>query len=95
VRIISLAWNGVVTCEPRYGKHPHEKPVRLYQWILHNYARPGWKILDTHMGSGSSAIACHDLGFDYTACEIDRDYYNAAMERRREYQRQQTLDFKA
>jgi hypothetical protein len=52
-----------------------------------------WKILDTHFGSGSSGIACHDLGFDLTASEIDRDYYGAAMERIREYQRQQTFNF--
>jgi site-specific DNA-methyltransferase (adenine-specific) len=73
--------------------HPTQKPVKLYKQILFRYAKPGWKILDTHMGGGSSAIACCDMGFDYTACEIDRDYYNAAMERIREYQRQQTLNF--
>jgi site-specific DNA-methyltransferase (adenine-specific) len=73
--------------------HPTQKPVALYKWLLTRYAKPGWKILDTHLGSGSIAIACHDLGFDLTACEIDRDYYNAAMERIREYQRQLTLNF--
>jgi site-specific DNA-methyltransferase (adenine-specific) len=61
--------------------------------ILKNYALPGWKILDTHFGSGSIAIACYDLGFDLTACEIDRNYYNAAMERIREYQKQQQFNF--
>jgi site-specific DNA-methyltransferase (adenine-specific) len=73
--------------------HPHQKPVELYKKILCKYARPGWKILDTHLGSGSIAIACHDLGFDLTACEIDKDYYAAAMERIREYQKQQIFDF--
>jgi site-specific DNA-methyltransferase (adenine-specific) len=73
--------------------HPTQKPVKLYKWILQNYAQPGWKILDTHLGSGSIAIACEDLGFDLTACEIDRDYYNGAMDRIREYQRQQRFEF--
>jgi site-specific DNA-methyltransferase (adenine-specific) len=73
--------------------HPTQKPVALYKWLLSRYAKPGWKILDTHFGSGSSGIACHDLGFDLTASEIDRDYYAAAMERIREYQRQQTFNF--
>jgi site-specific DNA-methyltransferase (adenine-specific) len=73
--------------------HPAQKPVALYKWLLSRYAKPGWKILDTHLGSGSTAIACHDLGFDLTACEINRDYYASAMERIREYQRQQTFDF--
>jgi len=66
----------------RGGKiHPTQKPVKLYEWLLENYANPGDKILDTHLGSGSIAIACHYLGFDLTACEIDEDYYKAAMER--------------
>jgi site-specific DNA-methyltransferase (adenine-specific) len=81
VRIISLKWNGFDVCEPRYGKHPHEKPVSLYKWLLQEYAQPDWKILDTHMGSGSSIIACYDLGFDLVACEIDRNYYGDAMRR--------------
>jgi site-specific DNA-methyltransferase (adenine-specific) len=61
--------------------HPTQKPVKLYRWLLHNYATPGDKILDTHLGSGSIAIACHDLGFDLVACEIDTEYYNAAVKR--------------
>lgn len=61
--------------------HPTQKPVKLYRWILMNYANPGDKILDTHLGSGSIAIACHDLGFDLVACEIDKDYYDAAVKR--------------
>jgi site-specific DNA-methyltransferase (adenine-specific) len=73
--------------------HPTQKPVKLYKWILQKYAKPGWKILDTHLGSGSIAIACEELGYDLTACEIDRDYYTAAMERVREYQQQQRFDF--
>ena len=61
--------------------HPTEKPIRLYQWILDNYAKEGNKILDTHLGSGSIAIACHNLGYDLTACELDKEYFNAAMKR--------------
>jgi site-specific DNA-methyltransferase (adenine-specific) len=71
--------------------HPHQKPVALYKWLLGNYAKPGQSILDTHMGSGSIAIACHDLGFDLTACELDRDYFNAAMERIETHKKQGTL----
>jgi site-specific DNA-methyltransferase (adenine-specific) len=63
--------------------HPAQKPILLYKWLLSHYANPGWQILDTHLGSGSIALACHDLGFDLTACEIDRDYYAAAMNRLR------------
>ena len=61
--------------------HPTQKPVALYEWLLTKYAKKGDKILDTHMGSGSIAIACHNLGFDLTACELDKDYYEAAMKR--------------
>tara|TARA_R110002074_G_scaffold107525_1_gene232343 strand:+ start:108 stop:734 length:627 start_codon:yes stop_codon:yes gene_type:complete len=61
--------------------HPTEKPIRLYQWLLDNYAEKGDKILDTHLGSGSIAIACHNLGYDLTACELDKDYYDAAIKR--------------
>lgn len=80
-RIISLAWNGFIRCEPRSGNHPHEKPIGLYAWILKNYCTAGDKILDTHLGSGSSAIAAHKLGFDFVGCEIDKDYYDAAVKR--------------
>jgi site-specific DNA-methyltransferase (adenine-specific) len=61
--------------------HPTQKPIALYKWLLHNYAKPGDKILDTHLGSGSIAIACYDYGFDLTGYEIDKDYYNAMMKR--------------
>ncbi len=61
--------------------HPTQKPVALYKWILDKYAKEGDKILDTHLGSGSIAIACHDYGFDLTACELDEEYFNKAMER--------------
>ncbi|MFA7255972.1 MAG: DNA methyltransferase [Kiritimatiellales bacterium] len=61
--------------------HPTQKPIALYKWLLTNYAKPGDKILDTHVGSASSLIACHELGFDYMGFEIDADYHKAASER--------------
>lgn len=61
--------------------HPTQKPVALYKWLLHNYAKPGDKILDTHLGSGSIAIACHDYNFDLTGCELDKEYFDAAVKR--------------
>lgn len=71
--------------------HPTQKPIKLYKWLLKNYAKPGDKILDTHMGSGSIAIACHYSGNPLVACEIDDDYYTAALERIERETRQ--LDF--
>ena len=71
--------------------HPTQKPIALYKWLLKNYANEGDKILDTHLGSGSIAIACHDMGFDLTACELDTDYYNAAMKRLTDHQKQLKL----
>jgi site-specific DNA-methyltransferase (adenine-specific) len=64
--------------------HPTQKPVALYKWLLQNYAKPGQTIFDSHVGSGSIRIACHDLGFDFEGCEIDPDYHKAQEER---YQR--------
>lgn len=68
--------------------HPTQKPKELYKWLLDKYAKQGDKILDTHLGSGSIAIACHDLGFDLTACELDTDYFNAAMKRIADHKKQ-------
>jgi site-specific DNA-methyltransferase (adenine-specific) len=61
--------------------HPTQKPIKLYKWLLINYAKTGDRILDTHLGSGSSRIAAYDLGFDFTGFELDRDYYEAQEER--------------
>jgi site-specific DNA-methyltransferase (adenine-specific) len=61
--------------------HPTQKPVALYEWLLTHYAKPGDKILDTHLGSGSSRIAAYNLGFDFTGYEIDKDYFDAQEKR--------------
>lgn len=61
--------------------HPTQKPVALYEWLLNNYANKGDKILDTHVGSASSLIACYNLGFDYIGFELDKDYYESAQKR--------------
>ena len=74
-----------------YRVHPTQKPVKLYEWLLSKYAEPGQRILDTHLGSGSSAIAAHYGGFDFVGCEIDEDYYKAAVERFDMETRQQAL----
>ena len=71
--------------------HPTQKPVKLYEWLLMNYAKQGDKILDTHLGSGSIAIACHNLGYDLTACELDKDYYDAAIKRINQHKAQLRL----
>jgi site-specific DNA-methyltransferase (adenine-specific) len=71
--------------------HPTQKPIALYEWLLMNYAKEGDKILDTHLGSGSIAIACHNLGFDLTACELDKEYYDSAMKRLNNHKLQQKL----
>ena len=71
--------------------HPTQKPIKLYRWLLHNYAKPGDKILDTHGGSRSLAIACHQMGFDHVSCEIDLDYHNDSVKRFKEQTMQQDL----
>jgi site-specific DNA-methyltransferase (adenine-specific) len=95
-----LAWtNAKGTCKMFRGHpnaqdriHPTQKPVKLYDWLLRNYAKPGDKILDTHLGSGSIAIACHYAGHHLTACELDADYYAAACERIKRETSQLTLN---
>jgi len=81
MRIIQLLWDGARKCENTEKIHPHQKPVKLYQSLLKIYAAPGQKIIDTHLGSGSSAIAAHYFGCDFVGCEIDKDYYDAALSR--------------
>ncbi len=85
VRLFKYTWSGFI--QERMGVHkeikihPTQKPVALYKWLLKNYAEPGQRILDTHLGSGSSAIAAHYFGCDFVGCEIDKDYYDAMMKR--------------
>lgn len=83
VNLVSIPWDGY-----RMGKetgqkkiHPHQKPIELYAWLFDNYANPGDKIFDSHLGSGSSRIAAYKMGFDFYGTEIDKDYFDA-MERR-------------
>jgi site-specific DNA-methyltransferase (adenine-specific) len=94
-----LAWTSFKTSSKKFNhshiqndkQHPTQKPVALYKWLLHKYAKQGDKILDTHLGSGSIAIACHDYGFDLTACELDKEYFDKAMERLNNHMAQQKL----
>jgi site-specific DNA-methyltransferase (adenine-specific) len=91
-----MAWTSFTTSAKKYDKspsqinriHPTQKPVKLYEWILMNYAKKGDRILDTHLGSGLIAIACHNLGFDLVGCELDVDYFKAAEKRLRLHQMQ-------
>ena len=77
-----------IGCTKYKSIHPTQKPVKLYEWLLMNYAKEGDKILDTHLGSGSIALACHNLKYDLTGCELDKDYYDAAMLRLNNHQSQ-------
>lgn len=84
VRIFKYTWHGFIQGDMKNKEiriHPTQKPVALYKWLLKNYAKDGDRILDTHVGSGSSLIAFEELGFDYVGYEIDKDYYLAAKER--------------
>lgn len=91
VRLIKLLWAGFRKCEETNRFHPTQKPVKLYQWLLENYAEKGQLILDTHLGSGSIAVACNDMGFNLTACELDSDYFEAACQRIKREAQQQRL----
>ena len=94
IDFVDIAWHGMIQHDMKNKEHrihPTQKPVKLYEWLLMNYAKEGDKILDTHLGSGSIAIACHNLGFELTACELDKDYYDAAMKRLEQHKAQQRL----
>jgi site-specific DNA-methyltransferase (adenine-specific) len=94
IDFVDIAWHGMIQHDMKNKEtriHPTQKPVKLYEWLLMNYAKEGDKILDTHLGSGSIAIACHNLGYDLTACELDTEYYNASMKRLKEHQQQLTM----
>jgi site-specific DNA-methyltransferase (adenine-specific) len=94
VRNFRFKWQGMLQHNMKNKEiriHPTQKPKLLYKWLLQNYAKEGDKILDTHLGSGSIAIACHEMGFDLVGCELDTYYYNAMMERIEIETRQQDL----
>jgi len=91
VRKFDWKWHGFLQQNMKNKQeriHPTEKPIQLYEWLLKNYAKEGDKILDTHLGSGSIAIACHNLGYDLTACELDKEYYDAAIKRLEQHKSQ-------
>lgn len=94
VRMFKFRWAGMLQGNMKNKElriHPTQKPVKLYEWLLSNYANKGDKILDTHLGSGSIAIACHNLKYDLTACELDKDYFEAAVSRINEHKKQGSL----
>jgi site-specific DNA-methyltransferase (adenine-specific) len=94
VRMFRYTWHGMRQENMKNKEHrihPTQKPVALYYWLLQKYAKPGWRILDTHLGSGSIAIAAHDLGFDFDGYELDKEYYDNAMKRFRLHSRQRKL----
>ncbi len=96
-RLFKYRWNGMIQGyhgDKRLNEkriHPTQKPVKLYEWILTNYAKPGQTIFDSHMGSGSSAIACNNLGFEFVGCELDADYFQSACKRIAQYAQQERL----
>lgn len=84
VRMFRYRWSGMLQGDMRNKElriHPTQKPIKLYEWILSRYAKAGDRILDTHLGSGSSAIAAHYSGHAFVGCELDADYYAAATDR--------------
>ena len=94
VRNFRFQWSGMLQGDMKNKEsriHPTQKPVKLYEWLLTNYAKPGQRILDTHLGSGSSAIAANNLGFEFVGCELDADYFSAACQRIENAQRQESL----
>ena len=94
VRQFTFRWQGMLQgnmLDKESRIHPTQKPVALYEWLLTHYAKPGDRILDTHLGSGSSRIACYNLGFDFVGCEIDKDYFEAQERRFQAYTAQASL----
>lgn len=96
VRIFKFAWNGMIQGDMKNKEkriHENQKPVQLYKWLLKNYAKPEFKIIDTHLGSGSSRIACYDFGCDFYAWELDKDYFKKQDERFTNYKQQLVMVF--
>jgi len=92
VRKFEWLWNGFQQQKKETRIHPTQKPVALYKWLLKNYAKQGDKILDTHVGSASSLIACHDMGFDAVGFELDKDYYEQSKARLEYFMKQPKLE---
>lgn len=96
IDFVNITWHGMLQQNMKNKEeriHPTQKPVALYKWLLKNYAEEGDTILDTHFGSLSIGIACHDLKFDLTAIELDKDYYQMAKQRLLDYKKQLTIEF--
>ena len=93
LRSYKVGWVGANAKDKDGRFHPTQKPVKLYEWQLMNYAKEGDKIVDTHRGSASLDIACHNLGFDLVTCEIDTDYFNDGNKRLKQHQQQQVMKF--
>lgn len=96
MKIFKFMWNGMLQenmNDKEVRSHPTQKPVQLYKWLLKNYAKPEYKIIDTHLGSGSSAIAAYDFDCDFVGCEIDKEYYEAAKQRFETHKLQQRINF--
>lgn len=94
VRKFEFRWQGMLQGDMANKEsriHPTQKPVKLYKWLLHNYAKKGDLILDTHVGSASSLIACYDMGFDAVGFELDKDYYEASKKRLNDFMAQGRL----
>ena len=94
VKVFKYTWNGMIQGDMKNKEcriHPTQKPVKLYDWIFHNYAKLDFKILDTHLGSGSSRIAAHKAGLDFVGCELDKEYFEAADKRYKDFISQLTL----
>jgi len=91
MRKITKTWVGANAKDETERIHPTQKPIYLYKWILDRFAKEGFKVLDTHLGGGSIAIACWDMGFDLTAYEIDKEYFDAACKRLENHKKQLTL----
>lgn len=96
VRKFEFRWAGMLQgdmANKEHRIHPTQKPVALYRWLLANYAKPGQRLLDTHLGSGSIAIACHYARLHLTACELDEDYFAASIARIKRETAQESFDF--
>jgi len=94
VSVFEYTWNGMIQGDMKNKEeriHPTQKPIALYKWLLKNYAKEGDKILDTHLGSGSSRIAADQMGFDFWGYELDKDYFEASVKRFNQYKAQTVL----